>query len=95
MTLTESFPQEELTRLTELRELIVHAAQPLQTAEALRRLPLLVTNYRVHHGPTVSPHMLSPCISCGLHLFTHFCQAWQQLLAEHSRLRWEQLPTCC
>ena len=46
--------QEQLTRLTELQELIVHAPRPLEDNEALRRLPLLVIFYRIYQGPEVS-----------------------------------------
>ena len=45
--------QDQLTRLTELRELIIHAARPRLDLEALRRLPLLVVAYRTHETPQV------------------------------------------
>ncbi len=45
--------QEQLTRLTNLRELIVHMARPLRKANRLRQLPLLVFAHRAHHSGEV------------------------------------------
>ena len=44
--------QEQLTRHTALRELIVLAARPLQHDQAIRRLPLLVFAYRADYYST-------------------------------------------
>ncbi len=40
-------------RLTELQELVIHAARHRLDLEALRRLPLLVTAYRTHETAQV------------------------------------------
>ena len=45
--------QEQLTRLINLRELIVQMARPLRKAKRLRRLPLLVFAHRAHHSAEV------------------------------------------
>ncbi len=44
--------QEQLASLTELRQLIVHAARPLydEEAQVKLRLPMLEVAYRTHHG---------------------------------------------
>jgi len=46
-------PQDQLMRLTELQELVIHAARHRLDLEALRRLPLLVTAYRTHETAQV------------------------------------------
>ncbi len=50
-------PQDQLTRLTELRELVIHAARPRLDLEGIRRLPLLVVAYRTHETPQVGARM--------------------------------------
>ena len=55
LTLIATCLQEQLTRLTELRELIVHTREPLQNLNVLRRLPLLVIAYCAHRTLAVRP----------------------------------------
>ena len=44
-----------MTGLTELRELVVRGPWPLESMDALRRLPMLAISYRQHVTPLVRP----------------------------------------
>ena len=56
------YPQEQLTTLTELRELVVHMDRPLQDEKGLRCLPLLVFAHRAQYTPEASLRLSARCI---------------------------------